>query len=318
MNDLTNTKELAKLSPKELAQQFQLKRTPKLASWITGKLDVSPKALTSDGINWDLVKPVNKLFFEEPRRTTQLIFSAPHLLIRKIVDVGLAIPAVYTDKELVFTKQIIGVYAPDNERNQLKVLAKRLNDSKLLGILAFFVSGRTLVSRGNSLNSSDIMTLPYPDDLEDITLIFWEQALVDDIDNYLVDFRCRGEKATVLTETDESDLHSFGEMYCNILNPVYKQFRSLEPIPMRSFICYPFCYGEAPQIKLPDKNKVVQFLDELLRRQHGSRLFVNRILRMYEQNVIFMVKPNQKRYWLQSIALRDADETLVDLLGQGY
>jgi hypothetical protein len=31
-----------------------------------------------------------------------------------------------------------------------------------------------------------------------------------------------------------------------------------------------------------------------------------------------MVKPNQKRYWLRSIALRDADETLVDLLGQGY
>ena len=318
LNDLTNVKGLAELSPKELTYEFELKRTPKLASWITGKHNVPPKALTKDGIDWDSVKPVNNLFFEEPRRTTQLIFSAPHVLIRKIVDDGLAIPAVYTDKGLVFTKQIIGVYAPENEQNHLKIFAKRLNDSKLFGILAIFVSGRTLVSRGNSLNSSDIMALPYPDDLQDIDLNFWEQALVDDIDNYLVDFRRSGEKATVLSKTDEPDLNSFGEMYCGILNPVYKQFRPLNPIPMGSFICYPFCYGDTPRIKLPGGKKIVPFLDELLRRQQGSRLFVNRILRLYEQNVIFMVKPDQKRYWLRSIALRDADETLVDLLGQGY
>jgi hypothetical protein len=87
---------------------------------------------------------------------------------------------------------------------------------------------------------------------------------------------------------------------------------------MGSFVCYPFCYGDAPKIDLPEKNEVVPFLDELLHRQHGSRLFINRILRIYEQNVIFMIKPNQKRYWLRSIALRDADETLVDLLEQGY
>jgi hypothetical protein len=107
-------------------------------------------------------------------------------------------------------------------------------------------------------------------------------------------------------------------MYCSILNPVYKQFRPVQPIPMGSFVCYPFCFGDAPQIDLPEENEVVPFLDELLHRQHGSRLFVNRILRLYDQNVIFMIKPDQKRYWLRSIALRDADETLVDLLGQGF
>jgi hypothetical protein len=85
-----------------------------------------------------------------------------------------------------------------------------------------------------------------------------------------------------------------------------------------SFICYPFCYGDAPQIDLPDESTVAPFLNELLHKQHSSRLFINRILRLYDQNVIFMIKPNQKRYWLRSIALRDADETLIDLLEQGY
>ena len=71
---------------------------------------------------------------------------------------------------------------------------------------------------------------------------------------------------------------------------------------MGSFICYPFCYGDAPQIELPDNNKIVTYLEELLHKQHSSRLFVHRILRLYDHNVIFMVKPNQKRYWLRSIA----------------
>ena len=202
--------------------------------------------------------------------------------------------------------------------DHLKILAKRLNESKYYGILSMLISGRILVGRSNSLNNVDIMELPYPNDIQDINIDIWEQALVDDIVNYLVDFQRNGEKATVLSKTDESDLDTFGELYCSILNPVYKQFRPLAPIPMDSFICYPFCYGDAPQIELPKENKVASFLDELLHRQQGSRLFINRILRMYEQNIIFMVKPNQKRYWLRSIALRDADETLVDLLEQGY
>ncbi|OGU23586.1 MAG: hypothetical protein A2X85_01840 [Geobacteraceae bacterium GWF2_54_21] len=287
------------------------------ASWITGKLNVPPKALTQKGINWDEVKPCTERYIERPRQKKQKIFLPPHVVIREKVE-GLAIPAAFSNEELVFTNQIVGVHAPDTDKEHLQVLAMRLNESKLYGIMAILVSGRILVGRSNSLYASDIMALPYPDDMQEIELNFWEQALVEDIGNYLVEFRRDGEKADVLTSVDNSDLHNFGEMYCNILNPVYKEFRPMQPILMGSFICYPFCYGDVPQIELPDKAQIVPFLEELLHKQHSSRLFVHRILRLYDHNVVFMVKPNQKRYWLRSIALRDADETLIDLLEQGF
>lgn len=317
LNRLTNVKELIELSPTERMQRFKLKRTPKVAPWITGKQKISPEALTKAGIDSNYITPSEELFFQETCTNHKEIFIPPHVLIREKVE-GLAIPAVFSDEEIVFSKQIVGVHAPKNEQSHLKDLASRLNESTIYGILAILLSGRILVGRANSLNASDLMKLPYPGDIEDLDLNFWEQALVDDVGDYLVNFRRCGEKAIVLSETDEPDLNNFGEMYCTILNPIYKQFRPLEPIPMGSFICYPFCFGDTPQIELPDRSKIVLFLDELLRRQHGSRLFINRILRIYEQNIIFMIKPNQKRYWLRSIALRDADETLVDLLGQGY
>lgn len=317
LNELPTAHELAKLTSEELKQQFNLKRTPKLASWITGKQNVPPKALSRHGIDCKAINTIDDLFFEEPRRTTQQIFLQPHVLIKEVVD-DISIPAVFSEKDLIFTNRFVGVYAPENDKAKLQKLACNLNDSGLFGILAAIISNQMLVGRATALLKSDIMELPYPDDTHDIDLNFWEQALVDDIGNYLIDFRRSGEKSSILTKANDSDLRGFGEMYCNILNPVYKKFRPLSPIPMGSFICYPFCFGGTPQIELPHEDTVVPYLEELLQHQSGSRLFVNRILRLYEQNVIFMIKPNQKRYWLRSIALRDADETLIDLLGQGY
>ncbi len=314
---LSDIKAITVLPSDEIDSQIEYMTVLEDASWITAKPNVPPVALSQKGIDWNEVKPCEELYFERSRSRNRLIFSPPHVLIREKVE-SLAIPASFTEEYLVFSKQIIGVHAPQKDTDKLLELADRLNNSGLYGVLAAVVSGRMLVGRASSILKSDIMELPYPDETQDIDLSFWEQALVDDIGNHLIDFRRSGEKSSILSKANRSDLRSFGEMYCNILNPVYKEFRPLSPILMGSFICYPFCFGDTPQIALPQGDTVVPYLEELLHHQPGSRLFINRILRLYEQNVIFMIKPNQKRYWLRSIALRDADETLIDLLGQGY
>lgn len=319
LNEEKNVQELIALPPEELKRLFKLQRPPKLAPWITGKQDVPPGALTRHGIDFQSVSPCEETFFEEPRKITRKIFSPPHVLIREVVD-GLSIPAYFSEDELVFSKQIVGVYAPQEDKNKLHELANRLNNSGLYGLLIAVMSSRMLVGRKSSVLKNDIMELPYTDDMQDLRLTFWEQVLVEDIGNYLLEFCSSGEKSSVLNKTISADLDSFGEMYCNTLNPLYNKFRPLKPILMEqgSYICYPFCFGGTPQIELPTDDTVILFLSNLLHRRHGNRLFINRILRIYEQNVIFMIKPNQKRYWLRSIALRDADETLVDLLNQGY
>ena len=316
LNDRSDVKALANLPPKVIKKRYELDRTPKLAPWITGELNILPKFLTKDGIDWDSITTIESLFFEEPRKSIRLIFSGPHVLIREKLE-GVAIPAIYTDKNAVFSKQIIGVYAPEDECSQLQSFAKRLNESKIMGISAILVSGRILVGLYNSLCQGDIMALPFPDEKPDGDLGFWEQALIDDIDNFMVEFSRKGEAASVLHKASDSELREFGNMYCDILNSVYRNFMPLEPVRLGSFLCYPFCYGDTPEIHWPKDKNIVPFLDELLSSRQGSRLFVHRVLRLYERNVVFMVKPDQKRYWLRSIAMRDADETFVDLLEQG-
>lgn len=317
LNKQPNAKELTKMPSNDLKRQFDLKRPPKLAPWITGKQNVLPQALTKSGVEWGTVKACKELFFEEPRKNIKTIFTPPHVLVREVVD-GTAIPAIFSNDELVFSKQIIGIHAPRHDENKLKNLATLLNDSGLFSFLATVVSSRMLVSRATSILQDDILALPYTEDKGEFELNSWERALVEDVVDYLTEFRSKGEKSLVLNRVAKSDLLHFGDMYCHILNAMYEQFRPLQPLYFGSFICYPFCYGNEPLIEMPEIENITPYLGQLLQRQHGSRLFINRILRIYKQNVIFMIKPDQKRYWLRSIALRDADETLADLLRQGY
>ena len=59
-------------------------------------------------------------------------------------------------------------------------------------------------------------------------------------------------------------------------------------------------------------------IDGLLKEQKSETLRVTRIARIYDGNFVFLLKPDRLRYWLRSVALRDADETLADLRAQGF
>jgi hypothetical protein len=64
-------------------------------------------------------------------------------------------------------------------------------------------------------------------------------------------------------------------------------------------------------------------LEERKLKEFSARKFnkyprIVRVLRIYDKNVIYLVKPKQLRYWLRSVAIRDADETFEDLVKQGY
>jgi hypothetical protein len=61
--------------------------------------------------------------------------------------------------------------------------------------------------------------------------------------------------------------------------------------------------------------------DELLKliySENHEHLRTVRLLRLYSENVLLLVKPDRLRYWIRSTAIRDADETLLDLRRQGY
>jgi hypothetical protein len=176
-----------------------------------------------------------------------------------------------------------------------------------------------MVNKSSSILKNDIDSLPFPEDETELELDKFEHILVNDFTNFLLAFRRNGENSEIADKDATKEmLLEFGELYCTILNSVYKSVRSYQYFETDSFICYPFYFGSKPSIDFSNSNQLETHVSKLAMKTYGVNLRIVRTLRMYEHNVIYLIKPKKARYWLQSIALRDADETFSDLRKQGY
>jgi hypothetical protein len=73
----------------------------------------------------------------------------------------------------------------------------------------------------------------------------------------------------------------------------------------------------------PKQEKIVdleQYIEEVIptRKDNQQKIHIQRIIKAYGQDTIILAKPKQLRYWLPSIALRDADETFADYIKSRY
>ena len=86
-----------------------------------------------------------------------------------------------------------------------------------------------------------------------------------------------------------------------------------------------------PSAKLLSENKSLQDkikgmipgmgdakIPEGLMENQQEALHYRRILRLYQKDMVYLVKPKTLRYWLKSIALRDVNDVMTDLVNSGY
>lgn len=303
------------LNELEKTELDELQKKYKKASHITGKLSLPTEGLTEDGLDTSQMFIQQEKLFLTPR--TEGIFKGPHILIRELAGTK-TIPVSFFSDYLTFPAQIIGIHAPEDDIKEIKRIEERIQDNKLYLFYLAACSGRYMVSKQTSILKADIEKLPYPENEEKLKLTEIEEILVDDVLRYRLDFHQKGETSTVFKKVQNQDLQRYDRIYCEILNSMYKDLKSLEPLETDSFICLPFYFKEKPQFQLSDDN-IELYLRELLEKEYySSNLRILRILRIYHENVIFQVKPKLLRFWLPSIAVRDADETFSQLLGQGY
>ena len=283
------------------------------AEWITGKPFVETKEFTAEGIR--KISKTSIKYFTRSRASIKEIFEPPHLLLKETTNAK-KIPIEYSENYLTFRDKIIGISGTESEAKELKKIEKRFKNKRVYAALLWILSGQIVTTREGVVLKDDILSLPYPE--QELKFNEIEQVFLDDILDHYAEFRLKGERSKILSQAGEKDLQSFGNYYCRILNSIYKDFQPVKPVIGKEFIAYPFILGNKPEIELPDSiDDMEKTLANLIDHQAGYNLWIRRIIRVYHKNVIILYKPNQKRYWLRSIAIRDADETFLDLYKQG-
>ena len=72
--------------------------------------------------------------------------------------------------------------------------------------------------------------------------------------------------------------------------------------------------GSVIESRNADLEKVLTELDDLLVTRYAQGLYVRRNMMIFEEFSIYLIKPNQVRYWTYATACRDADEIYSQII----
>jgi hypothetical protein len=288
--------------------------TSLVATHVAGKPFLPSTALTLDGVNLAAIAKAPEGKYERPRTASR--FTSPILLIREHMDLA---NALWTDGYLTYAKRIVGFAAPQKDLKKLQEVSDMLKaSSKAIRAYAALTSVCLFTQKATALQADDIYSIPIPSSLS-LDLSRNEQILVDDVVDFYGEMIRLGEDSKAMKESVDGDLTAYSKVFLQQINAIYKSkpLKALEPYTWPGIVCHAFAFGNST-VDWSGADGLKGKLDTLLHEQRGVSLHVTRIARIYDGNFIFLLKPNRVRYWQRSIALRDADETISDLRGQGF
>jgi hypothetical protein len=302
------------------------KRHYAYADWIFKKKSIDTNSFKENG-EFNVFVEENA-YFEGHRRTIKKIFNPPHILIKENLGTE-RIPMVFSEEYLCFKDNIVGINAPNEQKNELKKLFEDLsNNTHLNKLFALITSGKAAISMATILLKQDIMNLPYPKNPQSLELGKSEQIVVDDVLNYYINSNKSSANSPLNQTIEPKELEDYGQAFCDILNPIYQKNEQgwfvNDFYTENSLTTFVFCYGKHTSDKVIGGFKRInkEEIENLIYNDSRRNTRIVRVLRSYHHingyDVLILRKPSTKRYWLQSIALRDADETFGDLKKAGF
>jgi hypothetical protein len=170
----------------------------------------------------------------------------------------------------------------------------------------------------NTSDLGDLLNMPIFLE-EAFELSISEQIIIDDVLNYYIEEFNKGKNASVHKRTADIEKHikPFSKVYCDSLNKIYadnktKRYYFSKLTEGNSFFACEYKFGEGNDFVLERWEKDIDSLLHTWNQSHSVRY--TRVIRNYGDDMILIVKPKKLMFWLQSIALRDFDDTLKDSL----
>lgn len=283
------------------------------ADHLYGQRLLPSDALTKDGVKLSRITTVEKKPIEGPRTAAR--FTPPMLLVREHADLP---NILWRDGYLTYKNKIVGFAARRSE--ELEPVARWLaQESTGLRAYVAAISLRMLSQKATTLSCRDIYDLPYDPTAQGLQLSDNELRVADDILEHYLDYVRLGSSSPLARKDAASGVEAFGNIFASQINAFYSAnpLRAAGQINLGGTICLGFAFGDA-EIDWSGTETLAGRLDELLRETRGSALSMTRIARIYDASFVFLLKPDRLRYWLPSVALKDADDVLADLRAQGF
>lgn len=283
------------------------------AEYLTGSKCFNPEDFDEEGIKRTFI--LTDKYFQWSRQES--LFQAPALLIKKNIGKE-SIPVVLVHEPVSYRNEVIGIHAPIEDIDELKELEATLKNNQVFRAYLMLTSSRSGISRSNyTLLQKDIMNLPY---LKGNKLTETENIVIDDLLSLITN-----NEFGLHINVSKTELNNFSNIFCTTLNSIYhisnKHFQLYKILETENYFAIHFEYSkETITPKEEQMSDLEQYIQEAIpqRDTNQQHVHIQKIMKVYGKDSIILVKPKQLRYWLPSIALRDADEVFADYVKARY
>lgn len=290
---------------------------------LAGKKNLDSTTFSSDSIA-EAITVVDK---EDWVRIPKNGFYPPNILIRLNVNVNL--PIVLNTSDIMIPNGVLNLKSENLDVMKNFVQIFKAN-RELYIFLIKILSPKTYIQQGGaySINRQDILRLPLIFDQNNNLKSF---KILDDFDKILIEDSeliadsLYKSDSIIYSKIDQEIVTSYAKIFCEILNFTYQQedfkFRTVRQIINESYIWVTFEHS--------DKNKLIQnnlttatgllFNQILQDNSSDNALIINNVIVYFGfNNQISFIKPNKLKYWMRSIAFRDAENVKSEMFKNGY
>ncbi|MBU4373248.1 MAG: SAM-dependent methyltransferase [Euryarchaeota archaeon] len=155
-----------------------------------------------------------------------------------------------------------------------------------------------------------------------------ERFLIEDVLQYSLDFFQEGENSKACDIVDTEDLDIYAKTFCAAINSILQfgdsgataiVYNGDVPLRLVSIRFSKDKKGETVTISdsTDELKAALENLDRQIPQKYSESIYVRRNVKFYDKDTLHVIKPDEKRFWTRSMALRDADETLAEGLNRG-
>ena len=151
-----------------------------------------------------------------------------------------------------------------------------------------------------------------------------EQQTIEDFLGIAMERHYKGLEANAFEAASTVELTLYAQAYADVFEATTGGTRSLAPLVYEGTSPYrAVSFRLAPRdtqsrhvdiVSEPELDTLLVNLERIATEQHAQSLYFRRNIKVYEPEVIHIVKPAERRFWTRSAAYNDADETIAQLL----
>ncbi|MGA0559456.1 HsdM family class I SAM-dependent methyltransferase [Larkinella sp. VNQ87] len=188
------------------------------------------------------------------------------------------------------------------------------------------------LKKGNTISPIDYQIAEIERQIElalwdGLNLSTTDRILIEDLLNYRLDAFQERQKSVAFKSVNIEHSQAYATHLCQTINNFLHPHDSIQAraqyfnlnrkTPLQLIILH---------LDEQKRNNTIEELpsdgfDEILReleaytyREEAESIYFRRFLRYYKDDTIYIVKPNERRFWSRSMALNDADEIILEIL----